>query len=65
MSNRRTIEIKKWLLEKGLRQKDVAARAGVSRSTVNKIIQGIATSRTVVKALIDLGCPAEIFKKAA
>lgn len=54
-----TIEIKKWLLDKRLRQADIARALGVSHTTVNLIIHGRFKSRRVVQKLIDLGCPPE------
>lgn len=55
----KTIEIKKWLLDKGLRQIDIARSLGVSHTTVNYIISGRFKSARVVQKLIELGCPAE------
>lgn len=63
--NRRSIEIRKWLLEMGLKQKDIAAKAGVIRNSVCNFIHGRKSSRTIARALVELGCPKELLEKAA
>ncbi len=60
--NRRLIEIKKWLLEKGLTQKDIADEAGVSGPAVNHVCRGIVTSSKVKEVLLKHGCPEELLE---
>jgi hypothetical protein len=63
--SRRVIEIKKWLLDKGFRQKDLAKQLGVSLGFLNNIIHGRTSGRELEKALVNLGCPQDAFEKAA
>lgn len=64
--NRRFIELKKWLLENGLKQRDVAKKAGVSESAVYLVVRGKMTSANIKRAFLELGCPEEIwFERAA
>lgn len=63
--NKKVIEIKKWLLDAGLRQREVARKAGVNPSLVNNVIHGRRQSANVVRTMIGMGCPPEIFEKAA
>ncbi len=55
--NRRLIEIKKWLLEKGLTQQDIADEAGVTGAAVNHVCRGIVKSSKVKEVLLKHGCP--------
>ncbi len=63
--NRKIIEIKKWVIESGLRQREIASKLGVSYQHLNNVIHGRSISGLVEKALVDLGCPREAFEKAA
>lgn len=63
--DKRFIEIKKWLLEKGLKQRDIAKKAGVSDSAVHLVMRGKMTSANIKQAFLELGCPEEAFSEAA
>lgn len=63
--NRRFIALKVWLIEHGIKQKEVAKKAGVSESAINLVMQGRMTSANIRKAFIDMGCPPEIWEKEA
>ena len=57
----KSIEIKKWLLEEGLRQADLAREIGASRSLVCRVISGERcngpVARRVLEQLKTRGCP--------
>jgi len=55
----KTLEVKIWMLRKGIRQAEVAAELGVSRPLVSMTIQGTARNRRVLDWLKDHGCPEE------
>lgn len=60
--SRRFIALRIWLLEQGIRQKDVAQKADVSESAITLVMQERMTSANVRQAFIDLGCPPEIWE---
>jgi len=51
------IEIKKWLLDQWLTQRQIAREAGVSPCCVSLVIQGKKKSRYVREVLCWYGCP--------
>ncbi|MGA2735807.1 MAG: helix-turn-helix transcriptional regulator [Syntrophobacteraceae bacterium] len=53
----KSISIKKWLLEKGLTQADIARSLNVSRSLVGKVIKGERQNSQVIHELRLKGCP--------
>jgi predicted XRE-type DNA-binding protein len=55
-----TIEVRKWMLERGMPQKVVAARCNVTQPMVSMVINNYARSAKVLRALRDLGCPPEL-----
>ena len=65
VSDMKTIEIKKWLLDKGLKQMDIARAAKVSPTCVSLVIKGVATSQNVKGILEAMGCPEEFLRKKA
>lgn len=58
-------EIKKWLIDNDMSQKEIAIKAGVSHTAVHNVIRGKMTSKRIVKLFLDLGCPKEYLEKAA
>lgn len=58
----RMIEIKKWLVETGITQAEIAARAKVTRSAVYRFAMGFAKSRNIESIFRDLGCPNELLE---
>ncbi|PKL41775.1 MAG: hypothetical protein CVV42_21095 [Candidatus Riflebacteria bacterium HGW-Riflebacteria-2] len=65
MQNRRFIELKKWLVEKGLKQRDVARKASRSDSAVRNVMRGVMKSAYIESIFIEMGCPPEILKEEA
>ena len=61
--DKRFIAIKTWLLEKGLKQRDIAKKAGVSETAVHLVIRGKMTSSNIKRAFLELGCPEDIWLK--
>ena len=57
---RDTVEIKVWLLRKGLTQADVARDLGVSLSLVSHYLAGRRHSRRIRGYFLSLGCPGEL-----
>lgn len=58
----RYIEIRKWMLEKGIRQIDIARQLGVTHSSVHLVIRGIMKSARIENHLRGLGCPEDILR---
>jgi len=65
VANRRFIELKKWLVEKELKQKDIAQEAGVSNAAVYNVMKGKMTSANIKQVFIKMGCPPEIWEEDA
>ena len=65
MNVKRVIELKKWMLEKGIKQIDVARKAGVTGTAVFLLINGRMVSANIKNALLELGCPPELLTKEA
>lgn len=63
--NRQFIELKKWLIEEGIKQKDVAKKAGVTDAAVWIVMQGRGTSANIKNTFLSLGCPPELWEKEA
>lgn len=57
----RFIKIKTWLLKRGIKQRDIAKKAGVSESAVYLVIRGKMTSSNIKRVFLELGCPCEYF----
>lgn len=60
--NKRMIEFKKWMLDAGLRQSDIARKAGVSPMTIHLVMKGWCKSRRIEALLRELGCPEELLQ---
>ena len=58
------IEIKKWMLDQGLTQVEIAKELGVSKSLVNKCISGSRKNPDVITALVERGCPEKYLDKS-
>ncbi len=65
MMNKRLIEFKKWMLDVGLRQSDIARKAGVTPMTIHLVMKGWAKSRRIEGILRELGCPEELLQNQA
>ncbi|MFA5598313.1 MAG: hypothetical protein WDA26_12175 [Pusillimonas sp.] len=59
------IEIKKWMLERRLRQVDVAKKANVSNTAIFLFIHGKTVSAKIKQTFLSLGCPNELLERAA
>lgn len=57
------IEIKKWLLDKGFWQAQIAREVGVSKMLVCLTIQGKERNHRVINWFLAKGCPASFFAK--
>ncbi|WP_457571284.1 hypothetical protein [Desulfovulcanus sp.] len=51
------LKVKIWMLEKGIRQVDIARELGITRQTVCKVISGKEKSSRVFEWLRKHGCP--------
>ncbi|OGK06577.1 MAG: hypothetical protein A2W80_13740 [Candidatus Riflebacteria bacterium GWC2_50_8] len=60
--NKRLIEIKKWLLDKGLTQKNIADDAGVSHTAVHQFCRGIIVCSRVKEVFQKYNCPKELIE---
>jgi len=58
-------EIKKWLIDKGLTQTEIANELGVSQTAVYQVIKGKMKSKKITNLLRSLGCPEEYLEKEA
>lgn len=61
--NTRFVEIRKWLLDRGLRQAEIARQARVSKQAVNLFCKGFTNSQRLNQIFADLGCPQEILDR--
>jgi hypothetical protein len=50
-------QIKKWMIDRELRVKDIVTATGEERTYVTKTINGSRNNRKVLKYLADNGCP--------
>jgi len=55
-------QVKIWLLEKCLRQRDLIKEAGVKEPVLSQFINGKKTSRPLMRFFIEKGCPEEYFE---
>ena len=58
-------EIKKWLIDQGLTQTEIAKQLGISQTAVYQVIKGNMKSKRITAMLIELGCPSEYLEKEA
>lgn len=58
-------EIKKWLIERGITQAEIAKRAGVSQTAVHYFCKGYMTSANIESVFVNLGCPKELLEREA
>lgn len=56
---RNVLEIKIWMLRKGLRECDIVRETEQEQTYVNKTIMGHKNNRVVLQYLLDKGCPAK------
>ena len=61
--NARLIEIKKWLIDRGLTQAEIARMVGVSPITIHNFVKGFTTSRRINEKFRELGCPDELLER--
>lgn len=54
------IEIKKWLLDVGLTQRQIAREAGVSEAMVSMVLSGLRRGDKVQRVLLKHSCPEEL-----
>lgn len=53
-------ELKAEMLRRGVRQKDIAIRLGVTPSLVCKVVSGASKSSRVIQALREAGIPESV-----
>ena len=58
----RTLDIKVWMLKKGIRQMDIARDLNIYPQMVWQVLHGISKNRRVVEWLQQHGCPREFLK---
>lgn len=58
--SRNSIEIRIWLLRKGITYTQIAKEVGLSDPLVSLTISGHRNTRRVLRWLIENGCPAEL-----
>lgn len=59
------VEIKKWLMDQGVSQAEIARRLMVSAALVSMTIKGDRSSPRVLDALKAMGCPEDLLERAA
>lgn len=58
MKKKRNVkQVKMWMLRNDLRERDIADATGEERSYVSKTLNGTRNNRTVLRYLMDKGCP--------
>lgn len=60
--NRRLVEMKKWLAERGLTQAKIARAAKVSGTSVYHVLRGLSRSRKIEDILRAYGCPEDLLQ---
>jgi len=60
MKKRESIKIKVWMLENGVRQSEISRAVNTVISNVCRTIGGERNCRSVLRYLLDKGCPAGI-----
>jgi transcriptional regulator with XRE-family HTH domain len=60
----RKIEIRKWFLDQGLTERQIAREAGVSFQLVWMVLEGSRRNALVLSALAAHGFPAELLPEA-
>jgi predicted XRE-type DNA-binding protein len=58
----RSLDIKIWMMTKGISNRQVARSYGCSEPPVSLFLQGKRTSKGLQKHMISLGCPSGYFK---
>ncbi|MEM5788402.1 MAG: helix-turn-helix transcriptional regulator [Syntrophobacteraceae bacterium] len=59
-SSRQLKGLKKWLIELGMTQQEIADACGVSRPLVAHTISGRRRNRKVIDFFLSRGCPREL-----
>jgi hypothetical protein len=57
---RNATEIKVWMLRKGVKEADIVRATRQEQTYVNKTINGHKHNRTVLRYLLDNGCPRKL-----
>jgi predicted transcriptional regulator len=58
----RSLDVKIWMMNKGINNRQVARSYGCSEPPVSLFIRGKRTSKGLQKHMISMGCPKEYFK---
>lgn len=57
---RKSLQIRGWMVGKGLSVTALAKKIGISRPKVSQTIYGWNNNRRVLAALVEAGCPKEL-----
>ena len=63
MNTKRIIELKKWMLENGIKQVDIAKKANVGPAAVWMVMHKNMVSANIKNAFLSLGCPPELLER--
>ena len=58
----KTLDIKVWMLKKGIRQMDIARDLNISPQMVWQVLHDVSKSKRVIEWLQRHGCPKEFLK---
>lgn len=59
-TNRNEVEIRVWMLRKGILVKDIQEKARVSLLTASRTIIGLMDNEAVLRVLLEMGCPEKL-----
>lgn len=57
MMKRNSVQIRSWMVRKGIKPSNLARELQVHHTLVSQTVSGSKNNRRVLKALLDKGCP--------